>query len=608
MVVQDASLQPLPVCPPLQPGEAFTSWTARIAHHQELPLGLLLARLTVATTERFNDMPSTYGLSLTTQQLRAVSAITGVRAREVAASLLTTYADGPVDLGELHPSDTTQRIGYITRYEWLHLARTLYCPDCIRVSGGVRQLDWRLPWSYACLTHRAVLLSHCPGCNQPAGRPRGDRSARPGHITLVPRPELCGNALPAREEYAIRPGRAARPCEQDLTDALAPLVPNENEGMIATQARLIRLIENRGARETWQDLRAITTALLYLTDTDDLARLAPHLIDEALRIPAVETALAQRDIRNAEHARERGLIRQGGGDRSAGRRQREVFVPGDPALMAAIVPVAVHLYGSLPTDHHTHGDAATADASMASLVALARMRRKSLAPILRDLHATPPLVERVDAIARQSGKFAHALPIRTATNFGPTNVPAYLWPEHSAPFISCMPGTREDTARMFASMHLVKTITGDTWAEAAIRLGLPGKANIVAALVSRITVAGTRQKFLNATDNLVRELDSGSIPIVDYSERRHLLRGLDTIPSAVLKGCAPQLPATTARRKNAAAWLWATLTGGHPWDAPAWGREVATQNQREVYRRFCRFTLPQLQDALLEYGLVLIGE
>lgn len=581
---------------------------ARIAHHQQLPLGLLLARLTVAATERFNDMPAAYGLSLTSQQRRAVSTITGARERDVAASLLTTYAGGPVDLSTLDADDSTQRIGDVTRYEWLHLSHTAYCPDCIRTSGGIRQLAWRLPWLYMCSTHHSILLSLCPGCSQPPGRLRNDGTSRPGHIALVPQPDLCGNALSSGDAYAIRPGRAARPCDQDLTDSLAPLVPVDNEGMVSTQDRLVRLIGKRNERETWQNLRAITTVLLYLTDTDDLARLAPDLTDEALRTPAVAEALNSRDLQNAEHAHQRGLFREGGGDRRGGRRQREAFTPSDPALMAAIVPIAVALHGPLPDDPDDIPDPADADAGLASLVALARIRRKSLAPILRDLQATPSLVDKVDEIARQTGTFAHALRTRTPTNFGTTNVPAYLWPEHAAPFIACMPGTREDTVRAFASMHLIKTITGDTWPEAATRLGLPGKASICAALVHRITTAGTRQDFLDATENLIRKLDAGEIEIVNYAERRHLLRGVDTIPPEVLQGCAPGLHATAARRKNGAAWLWSTLTGGHPWDAPAWGREAPTENQREVYRRFRRFNLPQLQDALLDYGSTLIGE
>jgi hypothetical protein len=45
----------------------------------------------------------------------------------------------------------------------------------------------------------------------------------------------------------------------------------------------------------------------------------------------------------------------------------------------------------------------------------------------------------------------------------------------------------------------------------------------------------------------------------------------------------------------------ADLTGGHPHEAPAWGRQSATENQREVYRRFLRELLPGLCPALIAY-------
>lgn len=74
------------------------------------------------------------------------------------------------------------------------------------------------------------------------------------------------------------------------------------------------------------------------------------------------------------------------------------------------------------------------------------------------------------------------------------------------------------------------------------------------------------------------------------------------MPARVLRD---GLVVTDARRRNAAAWLWAELTSGSVWNAPAWGGQTATPNQKEVYGRFVRRDLRLVEQPLREHGRML---
>lgn len=117
-----------------------------------------------------------------------------------------------------------------------------------------------------------------------------------------------------------------------------------------------------------------------------------------------------------------------------------------------------------------------------------------------------------------------------------------------------------------------------------------------------MTVAGTQTQFRDAAQHVLTRLSDGDLSTVDYALRRHALRALKSVPADVLRGAGTAV-ATTSRRRNTAAWLWAHLTGGHPYEAPAWGSRDASANKREVYRRYIRDVLPDVRDAALAYGM-----
>lgn len=459
MTVILRTVAPLPICPPLIPGESFTSWVNRIAYRSSLPLGLLLHRLTVAATDLHSGMPANYGLSLTAAQIQQVAAITGVNAQAVAGSLLSGYRDGPLGLAALDDEASDNSLAIVTRNEWLHLTHSLYCPDCLRETGGAWKLGWRLPWSFTCTSHHVLLNTTCPDCQQPTAQARGDRTARPNFVALVPEPECCGSALSGADiGYVGRPGRAARPCRQNLADALAVHLDDPAASVIlSSQTALDHLLKAEGHRQTWADLRALVTVLMFFADTSTLTNLAPDLTEPLFTARPVVDAVTVHDLARQQRIAHQQLLHDGGTDHRSGVRQRYgTATPNNPALMAALVPIAQRLHGPLPVQPHqpTPASSEAAETALAALIRHARDRHKQLPQMLAVAGASPALLERAECAARSTGKFTYATPVSLSPSVPPSTIPAYLWEEEARPFLACLPGTREDTARKFASLYL----------------------------------------------------------------------------------------------------------------------------------------------------------
>lgn len=599
----DSRYSPLPVCPPLVDGESFTSWMNRIAARNQLPLSLVLARLTVAGGDLQRDMPTNYGLSLTDRQIDAVAAMTGATPAALKNSLIDRYHGESVDLSAYH-EDPTRGVITIARSEWVHLSRSTYCPDCLRENGGAWLLHWRLPWSFVCPSHHNLLAALCPGCERAAGRERSDHATRPGFISAIPEPTLCRNSVDSRDAgFDVRSGAAAKPCGYDLIDTVSTHV-GDLSAVTSAQQSLNNLLATSGHRNTWKDLRALTATLMYFTDTGTLTNLAPQLTEHMFASPTLVDAVTRIEDDRRARAQVQQRVRDGGGDHRTGTRQRYgTATPTDPALMAVLATIALHLYG----ESSQHGDHHTDSARLHDLARLARSQGKKLHQMLAASGATPALVGAAqDAARATTGRFADAATDTSSGAVDPSAIPTYLWETEAEPFIACLPGTREETARMFASMTIVKSLTGDSWADVTTRLGLPSnKVPLTSDLVYRLTCAGTQADFHAAAQTIIARIANGDIPTYDYADRRHRLRMLKKVPAYVLKEADPTLIATSARRVYAAVWLWAQLTGGDPWDAPAWGVD-APANRKLLYRRFVSRDLNRLRPALLAYGETLL--
>ncbi|GAB3849270.1 hypothetical protein GCM10029963_33410 [Micromonospora andamanensis] len=150
----------LPLRVPLAQRETLHSWLLRLAHRNGMPL------LRLAPVLGFGDrlrVPHNYALSwrLPPPLLRRIESQTGL-------------APGALDAAVL---DRFEPLG------WKPIPGSRYCTRCLAESGGIWDIGWQLPYTFACRRHRCLLAAICPGCGR---APHGaDLSLRAG---LHPRP------------------------------------------------------------------------------------------------------------------------------------------------------------------------------------------------------------------------------------------------------------------------------------------------------------------------------------------------------------------------------------------------------------------------------------
>lgn len=142
--------------PPVQ-GEALDSWLATYSRR---------LRTSVSEFMHFLGLPGArldqMVRFLTESEQKLISRRTGL-----SSELLTSMTLEPWD-GSAVSIERPRRC--LTRPPaWRHTGRlTRYCPLCLEETQGRWQISWRLPWSFACTRHSAILLERCPSCRNPA--------------------------------------------------------------------------------------------------------------------------------------------------------------------------------------------------------------------------------------------------------------------------------------------------------------------------------------------------------------------------------------------------------------------------------------------------------
>lgn len=223
----------------------------RLAHRNGTPL------LRLAPVLGFGDrlrVPHNYALSwrLPPQLLRRVESQTGL-------------APGALDATVL---DRFEALG------WKPIPGSRYCSRCLAESGGVWEVRWQLPYTFACLRHHTLLAAVCPGCQRP---PQGaGLSLRAG---LLPSTRCT---LGARRE--------TRPCDADLlTHPPQPL--RSGDLRLAAQAWIDERLTRMGVHD-----------VVELRDLDALALWFRHRVEPAeLRQLGEATVTAMIEYRADNH-------------------------------------------------------------------------------------------------------------------------------------------------------------------------------------------------------------------------------------------------------------------------------------------------------------------
>jgi hypothetical protein len=184
--------------------------------------------------------------------------------------------------------------------------------------------------------------------------------------------------------------------------------------------------------------------------------------------------------------------------------------------------------------------------------------------------------------------------------------------DYDTHFSDFFPEIRQNYARRFCAMSLVKLCGCYTWGEAAVLLGLPVHHGIKLAnrCVGCLADERTKQQFSRALHAVAKRL-SGLPNKVDYGLRREAFAGLYDIPLIDwLSICqeAKITPGKLGRRSRyAATWLWSYMTDGDWTLAPALEGEN-TVCAREVYRSMSKKTLIDCRGALINYSAKLLAK
>lgn len=600
----------LPIRPEISSGEALPSYVDRLAAFWDVRLQTMLALTGIVDEDHGSFQPVAYGVALSPERLQTFYYVTRLPEEAVSKMLLASYDGIAYDFSGQdlwQPEELRQA----ALRQWAYFAGSHVCPSCLEESGGAWKLSWKLPWSFACVRHRCLLVDTCPACKRRTGSSRLNAKCAPPFTSQVPILSTCRNArLPLPGARRASPGICGHQLSKVPTLPLDP----RSAPILDAQRRLDEALEGKeqtvagekvSSLEYFRDLRSACAMILSFGTPEDLEGVMPQA-REAFAL-YVEEREALRRERTA-------LVAAGGDWRGGPYHKPYMATPKSATLMAAIVPRAKKIL-----DEPSLKDLANA-----------------LEPFAVRLKGKHRDVRRETGIVRFSERLKEALetcwePYSNTVNWlgmahgerklvapalarlEPDHVPQLLCKEaFDRLFIALFaPGIlSEEYARVFCSMSLVKLVGDHTWDEAGRELGMPegrgmhiGNAGI--ALLNR---TGNTDLFKSRLHNLARSLAQVPHP-TDYGFRRRVLADLDDIdPTEWSRICraAGMRRGRAGRRSGAAsAWLWCQMTGGLRRLAP-WFQQNGDYASYLVYRRFFGEALEKLKDDLLSYGEALL--
>ncbi|MEU9426261.1 TniQ family protein [Streptomyces sp. NPDC048342] len=220
----------LPAVPLPGPRESLPSWINRIALAYQIRKQDTLEALGVSASEM--RMAAT-GLPLAPSSVEALSAATGVSPEAIGDMLLSRFAATALPNLPLPPHKRQSAITGWSMGAWVLRRHSNFCPRCLAGDGRWR-LEWKLPWSFACLDHMVYLRETCPQCERVQS---GQSWGWDSRICQLRRPatELAA-PFPARIPHS-GPGQAVV-CRGRLDQAEA--IPITDIRAIKGQRRLLR--------------------------------------------------------------------------------------------------------------------------------------------------------------------------------------------------------------------------------------------------------------------------------------------------------------------------------------------------------------------------------
>ena len=596
---------PLTLYPRNELEESLAGYLDRLAAFLDVPLLTLLYRTGLITEELFSSLPVGYGVSLQTHVVRNFAKVTRMSEPQARDLLLTRYNGICWDSSSLDASfpDSFRKVALSS---WAYFVGSHVCPKCLMNSGGVWRLNWKLPWSFACIEHGVLLADTCPGCRRRIGVGRRDGRSAPAFPSLVPIPTSCRNTLP---KGLASGGRSSKPCGYDLRSV--ETIDVAFSELLNVQQCIDTVLSGAGdmvageqvsSLDYFRDLRSLCALLLSVGEPEDLGDV-PDSVGQAFAHHA--------ETRCELQGQRQELVVAGEDWRTAPRLRPYTGPPQNAKLMAALCSSAVPMLRAGNTEE-------LAEAIEPYVERMRKDPRPSQAlQSLAYFGFSPRLQAAIDQCWLRHQKATIRLGMgpggnanrRDSTLHGlrPEHAPQLFWEEEFERHLAeLLPGVTSDSARRTCSMWLVKSIRGCTWKEAAGTLGIPPKRGRAMAnkVVSLLNANETLEIFDSRVRDCVRRI-SLSGDLTDYGARRCCLTKFTDIGRdewkeiTYIAGVHPGKRG--GRSRYAAAWVWSERTSGDYRLSPAF-RDSCTISDREAYRSFTNNTLPALQDLLTSYG------
>jgi hypothetical protein len=449
--------------------------------------------------------------------------------------------------------------------EWMHVTSSQLCPECL-AEDGFWQLGWRLPWNAACLRHRRLLVAVCPHCGlrvAAGAEKQGTLSPTLGKV-----PDVLGCANNPRDGQRGTCGHDLRTIATASLDGFDQLL----DVQAAVHADL-ELDPWERPDERFARRRALIAFLLTAGERDQLPEALPA---------------------EAEQAWERHLERRikSGGGRSGARLRTWTETPSDPALMLTLMATAQDLLDD--PDHFQE--------CAEHMVAQGRPHLEQIAVWA---HLPEEMRDRVVAACRAvtARRFAAQAPApQPLEGRVPRALPRRLWDELE-PLAAI--ARSHDAFGELLSLAVARYGMRTGWRQAARSLGQPvDKSAARGSLINgRYAATIGKERFWAEIDRIAKTLLAED---VDYHQRERDLAGLVEIPEPSWRALTAPLGVhqhrSAARRRNAAAWLWAQLVCAPVWQAPAWGGRSPSTSLRQIYTRFERWLPEEVAEALLSWG------
>ena len=141
------------------------------------------------------------------------------------------------------------RRGAISFFSPISGASGRYCPECLKDSSGRWRMTWQLPFGFACVRHRRLLVDNCPACGRPP-----HRSTLPHR--LVPKPGHCQNSIGHHEN-----GRVKR-CGADLR-AMSDERSDATREVLEAQRFILRALSSKNTSHgIWESVPQPATRVL----------------------------------------------------------------------------------------------------------------------------------------------------------------------------------------------------------------------------------------------------------------------------------------------------------------------------------------------------------